>query len=103
MFRGTTPKIRAKIPEYITADSISQIWMTFSQNGEVILNKVKSDFEIEGQTAIVTLSQAETLTFDGGKTLEVQIRILRTNGEALASKKRRFRVEEILKDGEINA
>ena len=101
MFRGTTPTITIVLPDDITSSSISNMWVTMSQNGEEKLNKTLTNFTNENQKFSCQLTQEETLDFNAAEDMEMQIRLLLTNGKALASKIYRLKVDDILKDGEI--
>jgi hypothetical protein len=101
MYKGTTPDINIIIPDDIPASEIQQLWLTFSQNGGEKLNKTKSDFTQNGQIFSVRLTQAETLELDADEDLEMQIRLLLSGEKALASKIKKFKVDDVLKGGEI--
>jgi len=101
MFRGTTPTINVVLPEAISMSEISALWLTMTQEGREILNKTFDAFSSEGQTLSVTLTQEETLSFEADSDVDMQLRLLMTDGRALASKIKRFRVDDILKGGVI--
>ena len=77
--------------------------MTFSQNGETIVEKNKEEVVIDDSKIIVSLSQKDTLKFslDSNDIVSVQIRTKFKNETAVASNILKIRVKEILKDGEI--
>ena len=101
MRRGTTPKIIFNTDLDLT--SVEEIYVTFQQEGETIVEKDKTEIEIDGSRIIVSLSQADTLLFhlDPRDTVLVQIRVKFENDTAMASNILKVRVKVILKEGEI--
>lgn len=97
MWRGTTQKITFTLPEEIAIDVL---YITFAQNGNVVLEKTNGDVEISGRTITLPLSQEDTLCFTSG-IVSVQLRIRDGAGNALASNLKKFNAEDILKDGVI--
>ena len=118
--RGTTPYHTFVLP--MESSQIEQIYVTYLQNNEVILDKGISDItltdnasvepleqgESEGATTTVTihLSQEDTLKFSFYPAAEknvavIQIRVLDSNGEAYASEPIAERIFGVLKDGVI--
>ena len=109
MIRATTPK---HIFYFETDPSIySRILITYQQNGSTILEKTKEDLTIEETTAPCDvektvyaawfrLTQEETNKFQAGagKQVTVQVRVLTTVNEALASDKKTFSVQDVLND-----
>ena len=74
MIRGTTPThLFSDIP-VLSAD-IKQIWVSYLQNGTLVLTKdidqvtITDDTETETSTVAVTLSQEETLLFSSGNAI----------------------------------
>lgn len=124
IIRGTTPYHSFVLP--MATSDIEEIYVTYLQNDEVILDKGINDIELadvdsstdnagvesleenEGNYSTVTvhLSQEDTLKFHfypaARKNIAViQIRVLDTNGEAYASDPIRERIFGVLKDGVI--
>ena len=99
MIRGTTPKLEFTIP--FGTDLIKEVYVTFAQGANVILEKQLADCVCEGERLVLKLSQADTLAFMHGQLVDVQLRVKTVNGEALASDIIRTTAERILKDGEI--
>lgn len=122
--RGTTPYHSFILP--LLAEDISEIYITYLQNGEVILDKGSADVtidnvvdllenasmenlteeELNSSQVTVHLSQEDTLKFTfypaARKNIAVvQIRLLTTDGEAFASNPIRERIFGVLKDGVI--
>jgi len=124
--RGTTPYHTFVLP--MESSKIEEIYVTYLQNNEVILDKGISDITLtdddidtdnasvepleqgegEGATTTVTvhLSQEDTLKFHFYPAAEkniavIQIRVLDSQGEAYASDPIHERIFGILKDGVI--
>ena len=124
--RGTTPYHTFVLP--MESSQIEQIYVTYLQNNEVILDKGMSDIVLtdndmetenasvepleseegeEGYTTVtIHLSQEDTLKFHFYPAAEkniavIQIRILDSSGEAYASDPIYERIFGILKDGVI--
>ena len=104
MRRGTTPTIELEIP--FKADEISVLWVTFAQGGTVppteILTKANGDAGVNIEDGLVTIgfTQEDTLLFakTGLPKVQLQIRVLLTDGTADASNIVDFPVGLILRD-----
>lgn len=59
MYRGTTPTLRFTLP--FDTSTLDAVWVTIAQGGKVIINKEKSDCDLNGNDISVTLTQEETL------------------------------------------
>ena len=129
--RGTTPYHTFIVP--MASESIEEVYITYLQNNEVVLDKDKTtvtieDVELETENAEVNdtelaeeeteviptsqitlhLTQEDTLKFKFYPAAEkniavVQLRILDTNGEAYASNPVQERIFGVLKDGVISS
>ena len=127
--RGTTPYHTFIVP--MQSESISEVYITYLQNNEVVLDKDKTDVTIEDivldtenaeiddtelteeepevvPTSQITLhlTQEDTLKFKFFPAAEkniavVQLRILDFDGEAYASDPVHERIFGVLKDGVI--
>lgn len=100
--RGTTPTININVKSEIDLALISVIWVYITQNNRVVIDKELKDCRIDVENRIISLdlSQDDTLNLKVGEGL-FQIRLLLTNGTALATKASRISVEEVYKDGVI--
>lgn len=98
MIRGTTPENTFKLP--FTLDEVSSLYITYSQEGKVVLEKEISDITIDGNTLNVKLTQEDTLSFSKG-ALNIQIRFKTLQGNAMASRVINTHVDTILKEGVI--
>lgn len=103
LYRGTTPTITFNITSDIDYAEIAEIWITFKStsvernyvytDGEVIVDEENHQFSIE-------MTQNDTLQFPKGM-MEVQIRLLMSNGKSYASKIMTIQIKNILKGGII--
>ena len=124
IIRGTTPYHSFVLP--LKTEDISEVYITYLQNNEIIINKSISDAQIidiedEYENAsmnepledfipscelTIHLTQEDTLKFHFYSAAEkniavIQIRVLTTEGEAYASEPIHERIFGILKDGVI--
>ena len=127
--RGTTPYHSFILP--MAVESISELYVTYLQNGEVVLDKSTSDGNLELENVdlstenanvenltdeeieidpscklTIHLTQEDTLAFKFFPAAEkniavIQVRVLDNNGEAYASDPIRERIYGVLKDGVI--
>ena len=108
MIRATTPKhvfTFERDPSYF-----SKILITYSQNDKIVLEKEKQDLNFEPMTnpsnkvvaysAWFRMTQEEANKFMAGpgKQVQVQVRVLTSDNEALASEKKTFNVQDVLND-----
>lgn len=112
MFRVTTPTHKFIFSEPVA--DCTELLATYSQYGQIVVEKHKADFTFETEesdggtvyTASVTLTQEETKQFkvklperNEGTFVQCQIRILYSNGTALASDIVNVRLNDVLNDG----
>lgn len=98
MHRGTTPTNIFRTDVDLTNASV--LFITYKQNGKVVLEKSIDDVAIEKDTIMVRLSQRETLLFSEG-IVTIQIRAKFQDGSVIASSLIRTNAREILKEDEI--
>lgn len=101
MYRGTTPThVFTDLP--VSREEISNLWICYSQNGKEVfsVNLVETMF-IADNALELTLSQMQTLSLEKGRA-EIQMRILLTDGTALASEAVSLPVKEISREGVIS-
>ena len=84
MIRGTTPIHTFRLPMETLV--IKNAKIIYAQDDEVILTKELSCCEIGEKHIRVRLSQEETLLFDCRKAVQIQLRVLTLDGDALATK-----------------
>lgn len=82
--RGTTPTHLFTLP-FDTA-LIKSIKITYAHNKIPVLIKQTEDCTLEDHTVTVRLTQEETLLFENNWVVEVQLRVLMNNGDAIRSK-----------------
>lgn len=102
MRRGTTATHTISTGELDLTNH--KVYLTYMQNGRVILERTNSDeaLNITGAAIINTISQTESYLFTAGVTVKAQLRWVDANGVAGASNIFNFTVEDVLKEGEIN-
>ena len=97
MYRASTPTYRMEVP-WGKAE-ISDLWMTFSQNDVIVLEKTYKGghFAIDGNDWSVTLTQEEANLFKADAA-EAQVRILFADGTSLPTQVFRLSVRPVLND-----
>jgi hypothetical protein len=83
IIRGTTPTITAEMP--IDATAIKDCRLVFSQKDGASIIKKLSDCSLIKSELTATLSQEETLQFTEDKAVQIQLKVLTTEGQVLAS------------------
>lgn len=124
IMRGTTPYHSFILP--LRAEQVSHIWVTYTQNGTLILDKQDADMDItniedlyenasmeeltdeekQSSQVVLHLTQEDTLKFKFYPAAEkniavIQVRILTNEDEAYASDPVTERVMGVIKDGVI--
>lgn len=103
MIRGTTPTHIFTFEDFDPSE-LNVLNIYYAQQGEIILEKHKSDCSFsENQenhtyTASVTLTQEETKLFKVKNDVEVQVRVLTSEGKSLATPKYRLPIHDVLND-----
>ena len=80
---GTTPTHNFRLP--FGTETIRKVRVLYAQNDAVIFKKEDEACTREGNTIKVQLTQDETLLFDYKKPVQIQLRVLTSDGEALTS------------------
>lgn len=99
MIRGTTPLLKFILPFNVSI--IQLVYITFSQKGNEVFTLETSNCTLSESIISAKLTQQQTLLFKHNTPVEIQIRILTKDEDALVSNIIRTTVEKILKDGEI--
>lgn len=101
MIRGTTPVLEFTLP--FDTELLEEAYVTISQRGAVVIEKSIDECTLKHTMLSVRLSQEETLELIAQRNLrvEIQLRVLTRDGEALASNIETVDVGRILKDGVI--
>lgn len=108
MIRATTPKHMFTF-DVNPEETFSEILITYAQNGKIVLEKHKSDLTFEtcdcfgGKTvyrAFVKLTQEETKLFSANPKgiVNIQVRAITENGDAIASDIMQISVQNVLND-----
>ena len=98
IIRGTTPTHTFTLPKECNA--FEKIRVSYSQNGKCVIKHDREKLNCTGNLVECTLSQEETLALKPNKLCEVQIRVVTTQGIALASEPAKIAVGECL-DNEV--
>lgn len=77
MIRGTTPTFEFTLP--MLTDEIAAGYITFAQDGSVVIDKALADCTCAGSTVTLHLTQEETLKLSQNTRTELQMRV-RTTG-----------------------
>lgn len=101
MIRGTTPTLCFRTP--YEADMVESGYITFTMRGDMTLDiSLNDEHVVIGDNVIsLTLTQAQTLSFDVGATTLVQLRLVLADNNVVASNIVKVPIDKILKDGEI--
>lgn len=99
MIRGTTPTYKFGVPFDI--ESVDVLYVTFEQNGRVVIERDLDSCEIGDKEIKVHLTQAETLKFTAGQLVTMQIRARFNTGKATASDLMTTDVHRVLRGGVI--
>ena len=83
MRRGTTPEHTFTLP--FDTSIISAARILYEQDNAVKITKTTEQCNFDGRVIAVKLTQAETLALMCNSTVKIQVRILTTDGEAMAS------------------
>lgn len=97
MIRATTPTHKFNLP-FDYAKNVVALRSTYSQDGNIVLEKTENDIEFNGNTVYYKLSQEETAKFDAGKYIEWQMKIKTINGTVIPSKIYYLDCKKILSD-----
>lgn len=94
MIRGTTPTHIFKLP--IETNTIRQLRITYNQGGKTILEATEADCTMTGKEIRYRLTQEDTLLFTPLAVVELQIKVLTTDDNVMASRIMSLPVEKIL-------
>lgn len=96
MIRGTTPTIEFEFP--YTIDFVKNLRVSFAQNGAVKVEKTKDDVELVENRVVVKLSQEDTLSFSEESVVKIQLKVLTTENDVLATEEYSVMVRDILNE-----
>ena len=100
MIRGTTPTHTFNIP--FDTSVVKEVKILYAQDDVKVLEKNTEDCALSGNSVSVTLTQEDTFKLDCKKPVEIQIRVLTLDGEALTSVPEKVGVSKCL-DNEVLA
>ena len=102
IIRGTTPTLVITVKDDLDFSMITEVWIYISQQNKVKIDKTFNDatFDADKKTISVLLSQDETLNVKSGDAL-FQMRLLLSDGTALATKAKDVDIVQIYKGGVI--
>lgn len=83
MRRGTTPTHTFTLP--FEVEMIKSVQVVYKQDGVIVLAKKTEDCTLSGNAIAYKLTQQESLAFHDSKNVEIQVRVLLQDGNALAS------------------
>lgn len=96
MIRATTPTHTFTLPfDYNTF--VKKIVITYSQNGEIVLNKTEKDIVVNGNAISVKLTQEDTVKFVAD-SVKIQLRVLTLGEDVLVSQIFNETVRDVLND-----
>ena len=96
MTRGTTPRHTWKLP--FSSSKVKEAMVIYAQNDVEVFHKDTYECAMDGNEISVVLTQEETLKFDHNFNVQMQLRVLTDEGEALASVIRCVSVQKCLND-----
>ena len=88
MIQGTTPTHTFTLP--FDVSMIDKVRIIYAQNDTPVVTKNTEDCKLEGNDVFVVLTQEDTFAFDHNEHVEIQIRLLTTEGKAIASHVKRI-------------
>lgn len=100
MIKGTTPTLEFELPFEVAL--VKNAYVTLSQKGVIVINKQIKDCECQSNILSVKLTQEDTIRLNATDIVEIQIRVLTANDDALASEIWTTYAERILYEGIIS-
>lgn len=101
MYRGTTPTITVALGN-VSTDDLGSIYVTFRQGNRIVTKRNgESGVTVTENGITVVLSQQDTLTFEEGDKIQMQVRAVCHDGTAIASDITKISIKDVLLDGEI--
>lgn len=97
MIRGTTPTLTFNLPMAVSA--LSEYWVTVSQRYDNIrIDRDKTTLTASGSSIVANLTQEETLRLVPDKPVYIQLRVLTSGGDAMASEAFKCSVADVLRE-----
>lgn len=103
IIRGTTPTVVITVKNEMDLTTIQEVWVYIAQQNKVKIDKLYQDVTIDAEhnKISVKLEQEDTLKLKAKQDALFQIRMLLTDGTALATIATEVEVAEVYKDGII--
>lgn len=103
IIRGTTPTIAITITNEMDLSTVQEVWVYIAQQNKVKVDKLLPDVTIdpENNKISVKLEQDDTLNLKANQDALFQIRMLLTDGTALATVATEIKIGEVYKGGII--
>ena len=97
IIRGTTPTLTFNLP--MAVSTLSEYWVTVSQRYDNIrIDRDKTTLTASGSSIVANLTQEETLRLVPDKPAGIQLRVLTSDGDAMASEVFTTMVREVLRE-----
>lgn len=97
MYRGTTPTLTFNLP--MAVSTLSEYWVTVSQRYDNIrIDRDKTTLTASGSSIVANLTQEETLRLVPDKPVYIQLRVLTSGGDAMASEVFKATVDDVLRE-----
>lgn len=96
MIRGTTPTHTFKLP--FDSSLVAKAMVIYAQNGVEVFRKELPECQMEGDEISCHLTQEDTFKLQCETNVEIQLRILTTDGNAMATFPRYIGVDKCLND-----
>ena len=105
MYRATTPAHVFELPETV-ADHYKEVQITYKQNDSELIKHYQDGITppgmtIDGKTVTVRLTQEETLKFKAHSSASVQVRVLDTLDNVMASEKMKLNIKSVLNEEKL--
>ena len=102
MIRGTTPTIRYNLPFQSSLIKSAEIVLAYvDSNKQVLIVKDKAVCTLEENSIQAVLTQEETLQLPAPSQVEIQLRVVTTDGTILATVPQKVSVKRLLKEDVI--
>lgn len=99
--RGTTPRVKYKLPQPLTSEMVTKAKVTFKYAGKVLLIKNTADLTIKDNAVEVRLSRADTVKFPDDQYIKVQLEIETASGDVWKTKAQPIYSTELLDEGSL--
>lgn len=96
MIRGTTPTHQFTLS--VDTKLLRKVKIVYAQDDEVIVEKDTDDCVLDGNTVKVKLTQEDTFKFDHKKLVQIQVRAVTNDNDAVATTVMCTSVEKCLDD-----